>query len=72
VRYGYRCPHVLLRHEGWLINHKKARRIYRELGLQIYAIKAQTSGEGRAECLNTHWFMSLEDARQKDGGWRRY
>lgn len=22
----------------------------------------------RAECLNAHWFMSLEDARQKVGG----
>ncbi len=35
VRYGYRRVHVLLRREGWLINHKKARRIYRELGLQL-------------------------------------
>lgn len=26
----------------------------------------------RAECLNAHWFMSLEDARQKLEGWRRY
>ncbi len=26
----------------------------------------------RAECLNAHWFMSLEDARQKLEDWRRY
>ena len=26
----------------------------------------------RAECLNAHWFMSLEDARQKMEAWRRY
>jgi putative transposase len=26
----------------------------------------------RVECLNQHWFMSLEDARQKMEGWRRY
>jgi putative transposase len=26
----------------------------------------------RAECLNPHWFMSLEDARQKLEDWRRY
>ena len=25
----------------------------------------------RAECLNTHWFMSLDDARAKMGEWRR-
>lgn len=35
VRYGYRRVHVLLRREGWPINEKKTRRIYRELGLQL-------------------------------------
>ena len=35
VRYGYRRVHVLLRREGWMINQKKTRRIYRELGLQL-------------------------------------
>ncbi len=35
VRYGYRRVHVLLRREGWMINHKRTRRIYRELGLQL-------------------------------------
>jgi multidrug resistance efflux pump len=35
VRYGYRRVHVLLRREGWLINMKRTRRIYNELGLQL-------------------------------------
>lgn len=35
VRYGYRRVHVLLRREGWEINMKKTRRIYKELGLQL-------------------------------------
>jgi putative transposase len=35
IRYGYRRVHVLLRREGWMINWKKTRRIYRELGLQM-------------------------------------
>jgi putative transposase len=35
VRYGYRRVDVLLRREGWPINQKKTRRIYRELGLQL-------------------------------------
>lgn len=35
VRYGYRRIHVLLRREGWKVNHKKVRRIYNELGLQL-------------------------------------
>ena len=35
VRYGYRRVHVLLCREGWMINMKKTRRIYNELGLQL-------------------------------------
>jgi hypothetical protein len=30
------------------------------------------NGRFRAECLNQHWFMSLEDAQQKVEAWRRY
>jgi len=30
------------------------------------------NGRLRAECLNAHWFMSLEDAREKLEDWRRY
>ena len=29
------------------------------------------NGKFRAECLNTHWFMSLDDARSKMDEWRR-
>jgi putative transposase len=35
VRYGYRRLHVLLRREGWLVNHKRIYRLYREEGLGI-------------------------------------
>lgn len=28
-------------------------------------------GSFRDECLNTHWFLSLEDAREKVEQWRR-
>jgi putative transposase len=35
VRYGYRRIHVLLRREGWEINHKRTHRLYCELGLQL-------------------------------------
>lgn len=35
VRYGYRRVHVLLHREGWIINMKRTRRIYNELGLQL-------------------------------------
>lgn len=34
-RYGYRRLHVLLRREGWRVNHKKVLRLYREEGLTL-------------------------------------
>ena len=35
VGYGYRRVHVQLRRNGWKLNMKKTRRIYRELSLQL-------------------------------------
>src|SRR4029450_13779058 len=32
-RFGYRRLHILLRREGWGLNHKKTYRLYREEGL---------------------------------------
>lgn len=34
-RFGYRRLHVMLRREGWPINHKRVRRLYRLEGLQL-------------------------------------
>jgi putative transposase len=35
VRYGYRRLHILLRREGWRVNHKRVYRLYQEEGLSI-------------------------------------
>jgi putative transposase len=35
VSDGHKRLHVLLRREGWTINHKRTRRLYREEGLQL-------------------------------------
>ena len=35
VRYGYKRLHVLLRREGWKVNHKRVYRIYTEEGLAV-------------------------------------
>jgi len=48
--------------EGLVINHKKLLRLCREESFD---------GRLRDECLNTHWFLSLEDARAKIEAWRR-
>ena len=45
VRYGYRRIHVLLRREGWPVNHKRVYRLYRDDGL---AIRAKTPRRRRA------------------------
>ena len=34
-RYGYRRVTVLLRNEGWLVNHKRIERIWRQEGLKV-------------------------------------
>jgi putative transposase len=31
VRYGYRRVHVLLRREGWQVNHKRTYKLYKDL-----------------------------------------
>jgi putative transposase len=35
MHYGYRRVHVLLRREGWRINHKRVYRLYRDEGLGL-------------------------------------
>ncbi len=35
VRYGYRRLHVLLKREGWQINHKRVYRLYKLEGLSL-------------------------------------
>ena len=35
VRYGYFRIYILLRREGWLVNHKRVHRLYREDGLSL-------------------------------------
>ena len=34
-RYGYRRLTVMLRREGWMVNHKRVYRLYREEGLSL-------------------------------------
>ena len=35
-RYGYRRITALLRNEGWIVNHKRVQRIWREEGLEVH------------------------------------
>lgn len=66
VRFGYRRVHVLLQREGWVINMKKTRRIYNEMGMQLRnkhpkrRVKAKLR-EDRAEAVrpNDVWAMDF-------------
>ena len=66
VRYGYRRVHVLLRRGGWCHGQNKARRIYRELGLQLLnktpkrRVKAKLRDDRRpATRSNETWAMDF-------------
>src|ERR1700750_2531079 len=78
VLYGYRRVHVLLRREGWHINQKKTRRIYRELGLQLRnktpkrRVKAKLREDRRpATRSNETWAMDFVHDQLATGTKRR-
>src|SRR5215204_5531986 len=43
VRYGFWRIHVLLKREGWKINHKRTYRIYKEEGLNLRSKRPRRS-----------------------------
>ena len=74
VRYGYRRIHVLLRREGWGVNHKRTRRLYREEGLQLRnkTPKRKVSAKRRGQravaiAANDCWSMDFMSDQLFDG-----
>jgi putative transposase len=66
VRYGYKRIYVLLRREGWRINHKRVYRIYCEEGLNLRAKKpkrrrsaAQRVSQPPVPAVNESWSMDF-------------
>ncbi|TAH64314.1 MAG: IS3 family transposase [Rhodopseudomonas palustris] len=64
-RFGYRRLHVLLRHEGHLVNRKKTQRLYREEGLSVRRRRGRKRATGtRAPILvetkpNARWSVDF-------------
>jgi putative transposase len=74
VRYGYRRLHILLRREGWSVNHKRTYRLYREEGLSIRPKVPQRKRacryrQGRPEVggPNEVWVMDFMSDQLFDG-----
>ena len=74
VRYGYRRIHVVLRREGWQLNHKRTRRLYREDGLQWRNKIPKRNVSARqhqdrtiATAANDCWSMDVLSAELFDG-----
>jgi putative transposase len=75
IRYGYERITVLLRREGWRVNRKRVRRIYREENL---AIRTRTPKRRRAATVrdervvptapNQNWAMGFMHDVLADGG----
>lgn len=74
VRYGYRRLHVLLRREGWQVNHKRVYRLYSEEGLTMRRktprrhVSAQVRLERKQiEAVNEVWAMDFMSDTLSDG-----
>lgn len=74
MSYGYRRIHVLLRKEGWKVNHKKVYRLYRMEGLRIRPKRPRrhVSGQRResrveASRSDERWAMDLMTDELLDG-----
>jgi hypothetical protein len=49
IRYGVQRIHILLRREGWLVNHKKTHRIYCLEGLNLRSKQPAAARDGQAQ-----------------------
>lgn len=74
IRYGYLRIHVLLKREGWKINHKRVYRLYREEGLNLRAKRPRRRVSaaprvGRPEIteMNQCWSMDFVSDTLFDG-----
>jgi len=74
VRYGYKRIHVLLRREGWRVNHKRVYRLYCQEGLNLRVKRtrrrARTMGRVvrmEAGAVNECWSMDFVSDALFDG-----
>ena len=72
-RYGYRYFDVLLRRDGWAVNHKRTYRIYREAGLMVRRRKRKRIAgierelKASTTAANQSWSMDFVSVGMVDG-----
>jgi putative transposase len=74
VRYGYFRIYILLRREGWKINHKRVYRLYRAEGLSMrhkrprrHVMAAHRAARPAAGAINENWSMDFVSDALFDG-----
>ena len=74
VRYGYKRIHVLLRREGWPVNHKRVYRLYCQEGLNLRKKQNRKRAGGslrviraNAQGINDCWSMDFASDGLFDG-----
>ena len=74
TRYGYFRIYILLRREGWFVNHKRVYRLYREDGLSLRLKKprrnvsaANRERQPAASAANEMWSMDFVSDALFDG-----
>jgi len=74
VRYGYLRIYILLRREGWKINHKRVYRLYRAEGLSMrhkrprrHVMAAHRAARPAAGAINENWSMDFVSDALFDG-----
>lgn len=73
IRFGYRRLHVMLRREGWTVNHKRVYRLYRQEGLEMRTKKRKKAASharvplAQANAVHQRWSMDFITDRLEDG-----
>ena len=74
VRYGYKRIHVVLRREGWRINHKRVYRLYKQDGLSLlerrprrHRSASQRVPTPATQAINECWAMDFVSDQLHDG-----
>ncbi len=73
-RFGYSRIHILLRREGWKVNHKRVHRLYRLEGLQVRmrmrrrkSLSLHRGPAPRPTALSERWSMDFVHDQLADG-----